>query len=79
MVNLIMMASYFQRPTLQQCPRWKVEKASTTGERKKYIYAARKSVDISTPVTASKSYTATDKVAITSIVTQTCLTWLMHI
>ena len=61
----------------RECPRWKVEKQVQQVKVEKHLsfYEARKLVETSTPVAASKSYAAAVKVSTTSIATQTDLTW----
>ena len=60
-----------------ECPRWKVKKQVQQVKVEKHLsfYEARKLVETSTPVAASKSYAAVVKVSTTSIATQTDLTW----
>ena len=61
----------------RECPRWKMEKQVQQVKVEKHLsfYEARKLVETSTPVAASKSYAAAVKVSTTSIATQTDLTW----
>ena len=58
-----------------ECPRWKVEKQVQQVKVEKHLsfYKARKLVETSTSVAASKSYAAAVKVSTTNIATQTDL------